>query len=141
MKKKHNRFDTEYSDFYFTESDLNGKVLNTFKRKYAGRFADYAKSLKTPCHIHSVYSINFVDSYQTDANGLHPIVHIVQRPIDFYVVSNDDELNEVLDKNSDKKIQVVNKRLHPVYPRKDDCLDMGLWCYFNRTLTEKKHVR
>ena len=141
MKKKHNRFDTEFSDFYFTESDLNGKVLNTFKRKYAGRFADYAKSLKTPCHIHSVYSINFVDSYQTDANGFHPIVHIVQRPIDFYVVSNDDELNKVLEQTGDKNIKVVNKRLHPVHPYKDDSLDLSLWCYFNRTLTEKKHVR
>lgn len=141
MKKKRSRFDTEFSDFYFTESDLNGKVLNTFKRKYAGRFADYAKSLKTPCHIHSVYSLNFVDTYQTDANGLHPIIHIVQRPIDFYVVSNEEELNKVLKQVPNKNIKVVNKRLHPVHPYQDDSLDVSLWCFFNRAENLKKHVR
>lgn len=139
--KKRGRFDQKFSDFYFTEMDLNGKIVNSFTRKFATRFADRAKSLETPCHIHSVYSLNFVDTYQTDANGLHPIIHIVQRPIDFYVVSNEEELNTVLKQVPNKNIKVVNKRLHPVHPYQDDSLDVSLWFFFNRAENLKKHVR
>lgn len=139
--KKRGRFDQKFSDFYFTEMDLNGKIVNSFTRKFATRFADRAKSLETPCHIHSVYSLNFVDTYQTDANGLHPIIHIVQRPIDFYVVSNEEELNKVLKQVLNKNIKVVNKRLHPVHPYQDDSLDVSLWFFFNRAENLKKHVR
>ena len=138
-KKKQGRFGIIYSDFYFTEKDLNGKLIDSFTRKFANKFADNVKSLNTPCHVHASYTINFVDSYQKDENGIHPIVHIVEKPIDFYIANDENELNKILEKNKDKQIKVVNKKLHPIYPYQFDGVDLSIWCFLNRVKNTKQN--
>ena len=137
--KKFSRFDIEYSNFYFTERDLDGKFVDSFTKKFVNKFADNVKSLNTPCHIHASYSINIVDSYQKDENGIRPIVHIVNRPIDFYIADNENELNKILEKNKDKQIKVVNKKLHPIYPYQFDGIDLSIWLFLNRVENTKQN--
>ena len=136
MKKKRNpRIDIDYTDFSCTQINLNDGCVDEFTIKNWRDFTNYARLLTAPVEIKAHYQKHFIDLWQGrgDEDSPHPIIHTINKNLEFVIVADKQEFNAVFAKTNTKYDGlVVNKKIHIILPKQTDTIDYTIYAYFNR---------
>jgi hypothetical protein len=138
---KNQRISCQYSDFNINCINVNDGCIYDFTVSDLGKFSESIESIGTPVVINAQYKKEFVDSWQRTTSGKHPVVHAVDRKLQFIVVSNAEEFHTffgepesdaVIAINENQKAVVVNKKLNRVIPKHSHGITHEIWAFFNR---------
>lgn len=146
--KKSKRILPSFGQFVFKRTNFAGQTVffmeTTRKNDFARRVSKTAEDM--PYKITASYTIKFVDTYSLphphfektdpekyDEDG-RQIVHSVKRQTEFWVVSDESQVQDILvkvDESEKSKLWILDKNLQEVFPKKTDGRSIKLWLFFN----------